>query len=72
MVRSISAHAIAPAKVLRGDGAWDEALLQINSLCSRPLVLGRSSSTAELRQSLVADLQAQGLNPLQAQLQFDC
>ena len=72
MVRSISSHSIAPASVLRGDGAWDEALPQIKSLCSRPLVLGRSSSTAEQRQRLVVDLQAQGLLPVQAQLQFDC
>ena len=72
MVRSISSHAVAPATVLRGDGAWDEALPQIKFLCSRPLVLGRSASTVELRQRLVADLLSQGLNPLQAQLQFDC
>ena len=72
MVRSISSHAIAPATVLRGDGAWDEALPQIKSLCSRPLLLGRSASTLQLRQRLVADLQAQGLNPLQVRLQFDC
>ncbi len=72
MGRSISSHSIAPASVLRGDGAWDEALPQIKSLCSRPLVLGRSASTADQRQLLVSDLQAQGLNPLQAQLQFDC
>ena len=72
MGRSISSHSIAPASVLRGDGAWDEALPQIKSLCSRPLVLGRSVSTADQRQLLVLDLQAQGLNPLQAQLQFDC
>ena len=72
MVRSISSHSIAPASVLRGDGAWDEALPQIKSLCSRPLLLGRSASTTEQRLRLVTDLQAQGLNPLQAQLQFDC
>ncbi len=72
MVRSISSHAIAPACVLRGDGAWDEALPQIKSLCSRPLLLGRSACTAEQRQRLVADLQAQGCQPVQAQLQFDC
>ena len=72
MGRSISSHSIAPASVLRGDGAWDEALPQIKSLCLRPLVLGRSVSTADQRQLLVLDLQAQGLNPLQAQLQFDC
>ncbi len=72
MVRSISSHSIAPASVLRGYGAWDEALPQIKSLCSRPLVLGRSASTADQRQLLVSDLQAQGLNSLQAQLHFDC
>ena len=72
MGRSISSHSIAPASVLRGDGAWDEALPQIKSLCSRPLVLGRSASTADQRQRLVSDLLAHGLQPLQAQLQFDC
>ena len=72
MVRSISSHSIAPASVLRGDGAWDEALPQIKSLCSSPLVLGRSASTADQRQRLVSDLLAHGLQPLQAQLQFDC
>ncbi len=72
MGRSISSHSIAPASVLRGDGAWDEALPQIKFLCSRPLVLGRSASTADQRQCLVSDLLAHGLQPLQAQLQFDC
>ena len=72
MVRSISFHSIAPANVFRGDGAWDEALSQIKSLCSRPLVLGRSASTADQRQRLASDLQAQGLQPHQAQLQYDC
>ena len=72
MVRSISSHSIAPASVLRGDGAWDEALPQIKSLCSRPLVLGRSASTADQRQRLVSDLLVQGLQPHQAQLHFDC
>ena len=72
MVRSISSHAIAPASVLRGDGAWDEALPQIKSLCTHPLVLGRSSSTEALRFRLLEDLQTQGLHPVQAQLEFDC
>lgn len=61
-----------PRHRVAGDGAWDEALPQIKELCSRPLVLGRSVSTARQRQRFVADLQAQGLKPLQAQLQFDC
>ena len=72
MVRSISSHAIAPATVLRGDGAWEEALPLITSLCSRPLVLGRSSSTRIQRQGLVSDLQSCGINPRAAELEFEC
>ena len=72
MVRSISSHAIAPATVLRGNGAWDEALPLITSLCSRPLVLGRSSSTRVQRQGLVSGLQSSGINPRVAELEFDC
>ncbi|MCT0202758.1 MULTISPECIES: iron-containing alcohol dehydrogenase family protein [Synechococcaceae] len=65
-------HAIAPAVVLRGNGAWVAALPRIATLCKRPLVLGRSASTAALRQQLQADLVSQGLDPLAAELQFDC
>ena len=72
MVRSISSHAISPASMLRGDGAWDEALPQIASLCTRPLVLGRSVSTEAHRQRPVTDLKSHGLSPLQDQLHFDC
>ena len=72
MVQTTSSHSIAPAAVLRGEGAWAESLPQIKALCSRPLVLGRSSSTAELRQHLTADLESVGLAPTDAQLQFDC
>ena len=72
MVQTTSSHSIAPAAVLRGEGAWAESLPQIKALCSRPLVLGRSSATAELRQHLTADLESVGLAPTDAQLQFDC
>jgi len=36
------------------------------------LLLGRSVSTAALRQQLLVDLVGQGLDPLAAELQFDC
>ena len=48
MVGSISTHAIAPAAVLRGDGAWSDALPRIAALSSAPLLLGRSVATARL------------------------
>ena len=72
MAAPISAHAIAPAAVLRGEGAWAEALPRIAALSRRPLVLGRSASTAEQRRQLIADLEGVGLSPHPAQLQFDC
>ena len=72
MVRSISTHAIAPAAVLRGDGAWSDALPRIAALSSSPLLLGRSGATAELRERLSCDLRGCGLLPRPAELRFDC
>ena len=72
MSAPISAHAIAPAAVLRGEGAWFEALPRIATLGRAPLVLGRSASTAEQRRQLIVDLEGVGLSPHPAQLQFDC
>ena len=72
MPATISSHAIAPAAVLRGQGAWAEALDRIPLLTSSPLLLGRSSSTASLREQLRVDLIAAGCQPRPAQLRFDC
>ena len=72
MVQTVSSHAIAPAAVLRGEGAWSEALPRIRALCSKPLVLGRSSATAGLRRELTDDIAACGLTPKSASLQHDC
>ena len=72
MISSISTHAIAPANVLRGQGAWAEALRLIADLCRKPFVLGRSAATAESRQRLKSDLQATGLSVASGELEFDC
>ena len=72
MISSISSHAIAPANVLRGQGAWTEALPLIAELCQKPFVLGRSAGTAELRQKLKSDLEATGLSVAAGELEFDC
>lgn len=69
---SLSEHLIAPARVLRGEGAWEACLPAIGALCRRPLLLGRSCATEALREGLAADLRRLGLDPLLAQLQFDC
>ena len=68
----LATHAIAPAVVLRGDGAWDEARPRIASLCHQPVLLGRSAATATHRQRLKADLESDGLVPSAAQLLNDC
>ena len=68
----LSQHAIAPAQVVRGDGAWGEALPLIQQLCNQPLLLGRSSSTQALRSSLQASLESQGLAVGLGLLHYDC
>ena len=65
-------HAIAPAMVLRGDGAWQQALPPIAALTQRPLLLGRSSATRPLRDQLKRDLHRCGLEPVEGELLHDC
>ncbi|MEB3256586.1 MAG: iron-containing alcohol dehydrogenase [Synechococcaceae cyanobacterium] len=72
MVVTLQQHAISPATVLRGEGAWQQALSAIPLLCRRPLLLGRSESTAALRTRLAEDLQAAGPEPQSANLRHDC
>ena len=67
-----ASHAIAPARVVRGESAWQEGLPLIPDLCQRPALLGRSSATAALRSQLAADLTSEGLNTLQVNLEHDC
>lgn len=65
-------HSIAPARVVRGDGAWNEALPLIQRLCGSPLLLGRGRATALLRHRLGADLAARGLAVAEGLLEHDC
>jgi glycerol dehydrogenase len=72
MTSAILQHAIAPGRVLRGDGAWRHALDQIPALGGRPLLMGRSPATAACRGRLAADLTAAGTAPMPAELEHDC
>jgi glycerol dehydrogenase-like iron-containing ADH family enzyme len=67
-----TSHAIAPAQVLRGPGAWAEALPLVPQLGRHVVLLGRSQATANLRNRLQADLEAAGLQVTPALLQHDC
>jgi glycerol dehydrogenase len=65
-------QAIAPRLVLRGVGAWQQALPSLGERLQRPLLLGRSSCTAPRRAQLLRELQGIGLQPTAAELRFDC
>ena len=72
MGSALSTHTIAPAVVLRGDGAWKEAQPHIAYLCQKPTLLGRSAVTEHLRHQLQSDLSMGGLFPLWLELNHDC
>jgi len=65
-------QSISPEIIFRGNDAWEEALPQISTYTERPLILGRSSSTHEIRDKIFKDLKNQNLYPAIANLQFDC
>ena len=67
-----SSHAIAPTTVLRGPGVWSAALPRVAALSRRPLLLGRSACTLDLRRHLHAALETAGLAPQAAELLHDC
>ncbi len=63
---------ISPEKIFRGNGAWLKALPHIKEFSKRPLLLGRSSSTSNLRQQVYKDLQEENLSIYSSNLQFGC
>jgi glycerol dehydrogenase-like iron-containing ADH family enzyme len=68
----LSQHCIAPDLVIRGSGAWENALTKICALSSRPLLLGRSAATQPLRNGLITSLISAGLEATPASLNHDC
>ena len=65
-------QSISPESVFRGNDAWGKAFPQITKLTKRPLILGRSPNTQNLRNKIFRDLENEGLNVSSADLQFDC
>ena len=68
----INNHNISPAKVVRGEGAWNKSIDLITKLSKRPLILGRSKTTKKLRISLKKDLISAGIQPISLELDHDC
>ena len=63
---------ISPEKIFRGKDAWLKAIPEIKKLCKRPLILGRSLSTNNLRQNIYKDLVENNLDVYTSNLEFDC
>ena len=65
-------QSVSPEIIYRGIDAWEEALPQISKLTKRPLILGKSFCTQDLRNKIFIDLKNQHLDVRTANLQFDC
>ena len=63
---------ISPEKIFRGNGAWLKALPHIKKFSKRPLLLGRSLTTSNLRLQVSKDLYDQNFSIYSSNLQFDC
>ena len=69
---STNNHIISPSKVIRGPGAWIKSIDSVIKLCKRPLIIGRSNSTKDIRISLKKDLISKDIQPLCFELDHDC
>ena len=65
-------QSISPEIIFRGKGVWSEALSQIIKLTNRPLIIGRSHHTNNLRNKIHKDLEESNLRVFSANLEFDC
>ena len=63
---------ISPEKIFRGNGAWIKALPHIKKVTSKPLLLGRSLSTNDIRQQVHKDLHDENLSVYSSNLKYDC
>ena len=65
-------QSISPEKIYRGNGAWLEALPHIKEFSRKPLLLGRSISTNNIRTQIYKDLIEENLSIYSSNLNFDC
>ena len=72
MSNKILPQSISPRRVLRGEKAWEHGKEIIPSICKRPLLLGRSKETKNIRDFLYSELIQHGSNPITAELEHDC
>jgi len=63
---------ISPEKIFKGNGAWNRALPHIKKVTKRPLLLGRSLSTLQVRKQIYNDLRNEDFETYLSDLRFDC
>ena len=63
---------ISPKKIFRGNNAWKKSLTHIKKISKRPLLLGRSLSTKNIRHQISKDLQDNHFHISTSNLHFDC
>ena len=57
---------------MRGENAWEKSQNLITAICKKPLFLGRSLKTQEIRNQLFNSLLRLKIQPIQAELRHDC
>ncbi len=65
-------HSISPSNVIRGEGAWNKSIDLVANLCKRPLIIGRSISTRNIRNSFKKDLLQKGIQTFSYEITHDC
>ena len=68
----LNIHSISPFEVIRGEDAWIKSIDSIIKLSKRPLIIGRSSSTKQIRNSFKKDLFSHGIQAKSFELCHDC
>ena len=63
---------ISPEKIFRGNGAWFKALPEIKKVSKKPLLLGRSLATNQIRQQIYKDLINADFDIYLSNLEYDC
>jgi len=65
-------HLISPRIVLRGSQAWEKGKQFISQSCTKPILIGRSKSTSNIRQFINKELKQICLDSIFSEINYDC
>ena len=72
MFQSLDYQSISPKKVIRGPNVWRNSIDSIHSICTKPIIIGGSKATKEIRNKIKNDLQNKGLLITSDELNYGC